>query len=275
MDVNLVAASTGTLGVAVGSIVTFQTSIAFTALYPPYSMGGTYSTLPGNQPTTYQNYVAVWGTSVVPWSAAALAAPTAIPSNYQSANFTVSNLQLADTTYIIGYGVGPPGSPDWPAICASAVVNQGGQAGVTDRVSLTINSIGSTSLAVNYHTLSGYQPGLAANWIGLWTGQVSPYFAGPPMATVMVTGPNEGTVVMNQGVFITVSTTYTLIYFMGGPLISSTIKSNSLAAAILQFTTSSTSATSVSGISGVATEEVLTATAVVEAPTITFSPITS
>ena len=226
-------------GVAVGSPILSVTTVGFTAIYPPNSMGGTYATLPGNQPSSYNNFVAIWATTQIPWTAPALVPPAPIPNNYQGADFTISSLSLANISYIIGYSVGPPSAPNWTSICASAVVNQGGSAGATDNVSMSINNIGTTSLAVNYHTLAGYQPTASQNWIGLWAGQVSPYSAPPPMSTVYVPSTNEGVAVMNSGVFISPNVTYTLIYFMGGALISSTITSNALAAAILQFTTTS------------------------------------
>jgi hypothetical protein len=101
--------------------------------------------------------------------------------------------------------------------------------GGQNSVAIALDAVGTTSLSLHYSTLSGYRPATAHNWVGLWTGEVSPYWAPAALATQTVpTDTNEGEIGFN-GITLTINTTYTLVYFMG--------QATSTAAALLTFTT--------------------------------------
>ncbi|OMP75666.1 hypothetical protein BW716_29070 [[Flexibacter] sp. ATCC 35208] len=197
----------------------------------PYFDGDTvtvnYKGLPGNQPETYKNFVAIWEASIIPWTVPPLA-QLSIEQNYEQGTLTIGGLTITRSAYIVGYGVGP----DISNICCSSIISAGGYLAAPTQVAISLNYLGINSLSIHYQTLAGYQPMQYNNWIGLWKGYASPYNADAPIATVNInSNANEGTIGMNN-VPLGINSNYTLIYFMG--------KENSMAAAILNFNTSTT-----------------------------------
>lgn len=208
-----------------------NTSLDTCSITIPYYDGDTvtvnYKGLPGNQPETYKNFVAIWQASMIPWTAPPLG-KVSIGQNYEEGSLTIGGLTITKSAYIVGYGVGP----DISNICCSSMISAGGLLAAPTQVAISLNYMGINSLSIYYQTLAGYQPMQNNNWIGLWKGYASPYNADTPIAVVPInSNANEGTVGMNN-VPLGINSNYTLIYFMG--------KENSMAAAILNFNTSST-----------------------------------
>lgn len=189
-----------------------------------------YSGLPANQPSSYQNFVAIWEATSIPWSQDPIQ-KTPIPQNSQIGTVVISGLTITTSSYIVGYGVGP----EIPSICACAPLNVGGLRAPPTSVQIAPIGVGPNSVAVQYRTLGGYLPATYDNWIGLWRGYVSPYNSPKPLGTVRIpTDSTEGSVAIN-GVDIGINLPYTLIYFMGG---SDRPQGNTQAAAILTFDSS-------------------------------------
>ncbi|SFD59892.1 hypothetical protein SAMN05518672_102555 [Chitinophaga sp. CF118] len=206
-----------------------STSLELCSVSIPYFDGDTvtvsYKGLPGNQPATYKNFVAIWQDSMIPWTAMPLA-QLPIGQNSQQGTLVISGLTITSSAYIVGYGVGP----DITNICCSSIISAGGLLAAPTQVSISLNYLGTSSLSIHYQTLGGYLPQQYNNWIGLWKGYASPYSAVAPVSTVMInSNASEGTVGMNN-VPLGINSNYTLIYFMG--------KENTMAAAILNFNTS-------------------------------------
>ena len=190
-----------------------------------------YHGLPPNQPKTYQNYLGLWEASVIPWPAPP-DKRVEIPTNVAKGKIVLTGLKIEGSSYIVGYAVGP----DLSNYCATVVVSAGGLRAAPSSIQLGIESIGSTSIAISYSTISGYLPKTSGNWVGLWAGYASPYYCPEPLGIGLVeTDSTEGSVAIN-GVYIGFDTTYTLVYFVGNPAVT---KNNALAAAILTFTTDS------------------------------------
>lgn len=184
-----------------------------------------YTGLPGNQPETYKNFVAIWEASMIPWNIPPLA-KCSVEQNAESGTIVIGGLTITKNSYIVGYGVGP----DITDICCSAIISAGGLRVPSMQVIISLEYIGSSSLSIHYQTLAGYLPQQYNNWIGLWKGYASPYNAPAPVASIAVNNnSNEGTVGMNN-VPLGINSNYTLIYFMGKELTT--------AAAILNFNTS-------------------------------------
>jgi len=191
----------------------------------PATVSVNYETLPGNQPHTYSNFVAIWQATMIPWGAPPLKIQP-IPTDGQSGSTTLTGLSVQEKPYIVGYGVGS----EITAICASDVVYVGGQAGPSQSVTIGLASIAPDSLVIHYQTLAGYLPLTAKNWVGLWQGQASPYYSGAPMAKGSPDQDvSDGYIAMN-GLSLSFGTTYTIVYFTG--------LNQTEAAAILTFTTS-------------------------------------
>ncbi|MCP3140385.1 hypothetical protein [Pyxidicoccus xibeiensis] len=179
---------------------------------------------PGNQPHTFQNFVALWRASVVPWGVVPEARLT-VPTDGETGSLVLMDVSITRAEYTTAYAVGP----EVDDICASALLEADGSAGPVDAVTAKIVSLGADSLTVRYHTLDGYLPATAGNWLGLWRGRVSPYHA-PAEALARVPIPQDvtdGDVDIN-GVKLEPDFPHTLIYFMDKDLKS--------AAVVLQFT---------------------------------------
>ena len=201
-----------------------QTVVSIGAVTPA-TVSVNYETLPGNQPHTYKNFVAIWQSTMIPWGAPPLKIQP-IPTDGQSGSTTISGLSVQEKPYIVGYGVGA----DITTICASDVVYVGGQAAPTQSVTIGLASIAPDSLVIHYQTLPGYLPLSNKNWVGLWQGQASPYYSGAPMTAASPDQDvSEGYIAMN-GLNLSFGTTYTLVYFTG--------PTQTEAAATLTFTTS-------------------------------------
>src|SRR5258705_10590813 len=110
-----------------------------------------YQGLPGNQPYTYKNFVAIWESTVIPWVAPPIQRMT-IPQDTQSGPVVIDGLTIPSSSYIIGYGVGPAIS----TICASAQLNAGGLRAAPTAIQIGINYVGTNSVSLNYQTLLGY-----------------------------------------------------------------------------------------------------------------------
>ncbi len=211
------------LAVALGTTTVFQCSIEILGVTGT-TVDVRYTGLPENQPQSFQDYVAIWQGAAINWPVAPMK-QLAIPDNSDPGTLTLSPVQITSAAYTLGFAVGPSRTD----ICASATLGAGGSAAAGGSVGLSVNTIGTTSLSLHYRTLPGYLPATSGNWIGLWTGVVSPYYAPAPLATVRIPEDiNESDVGIN-GVALTIRTTYTVVYFMG--------VAASTAAALLRFTT--------------------------------------
>jgi len=214
-----------------------QTTTVSIVQYSTDEISVEYHGLPPNQPKSYQNYLGLWEASVVPWPAEPKKRME-IPTNVANGHVHIPGLSVTGRTYIVGYAVGP-GLFDY---CATAVVSAGGLRAAPTSLQLGISSIGSTSVAVSYSTISGYLPKSSDNWVGLWAGYASPYYCPEPLGVGLAdTDSTVGSVAINN-VDIGFDMTYTLVYFVGNP---AKTRNNPLAAAILTFTTDSVENTSV------------------------------
>ncbi|HEV7881027.1 hypothetical protein [Bradyrhizobium sp.] len=192
----------------------------------PDAVSVQYTTLPGNRPKTNSNFLAIWESTIVPWTVPPMAMQKIIGDTEQG-SVSFSDLSIQNKAYIIGYAAGP----DITDICATATVFVGGQPAQYFSTSIGIASVLSDTIVLSYSCCLGYQPQPSNNWVGLWKGAASPYYSGSPQYKTDVTSSSaQGTVVMN-GLTLAFGTPYTLAYFMG-PNVTD-------AAAILTFTTSS------------------------------------
>jgi hypothetical protein len=185
------------------------------------SIGISYTTIPGNQPNTYGNFIALWqnSDSSIPWNTAPLTV-FAVPTNTPNGSFVFSGLSVTNSSYVIGYAVGPilstGNAQSNGNICATAFIPAIGAGPVTTfNPALTIVNVGVNSVAVSYTLPDGNMPNSNAAWVGIWRSG-SPSYNNPPDAFVPVTlnAPN-GTVAIN-GLTIGRGLTYTVAFFMSG-----------------------------------------------------------
>jgi hypothetical protein len=189
-----------------------------------------YGTLPANQPNTYRNHVYLWNSTAIPFGLPPPVSPDrkAISTNAQEGTTVMWDIEISASSYIFGYAVGPDSTS---LVCASVVLDAGGQVSNATSVTIGVRFIGTDSVTVRYQALPGSLPGDAGNWVGLWKGYVSPYNPPKILGSTLVPNVTEGTVTI-EGVSIAIDTTYTLVYFMGSP---DNQAKNTTAAAILTF----------------------------------------
>jgi len=211
------------LTVALGTPEQFGVSVTISD-YTSDTLSVSYAGLPANQPKTYQNFVAVWEASRIPWTVEPLRKKF-IEFDSERGSVGIDKLTITRTSYIVGYGVGPGNT----TICASSLLALGGLLAAPTSISISLSHIGATSLTVSYQTLAGYLPQRYGNWVGLWRGYASPYNESAPLARVEVASmASEGEVVFNN-VPLAINANYTLVYFVG--------QDPSTAAAMLNFST--------------------------------------
>lgn len=173
-----------------------------------------FNTLPGNQPNAYGNMVAIWqNQNQIPWNQTPLNTQ-AIPNNSQAGSVVFNGLNLTINSYIVGYAVGPKVAN----ICSTVFVPASSSSSTGDsgfQTNISISSLGSTSLAVNYTTPTGYTPKTNKNWLGIWLSNAASYTTQPEWATPVSDDSSQGVAVFNS-IGLRRGTTYTVAYFMGG-----------------------------------------------------------
>jgi hypothetical protein len=184
------------------------------------SIGISYTTIPGNQPNTYGNFIALWQNSdpSIPWNTAPLAT-YAVPTNTPNGAFVFTGLNVTTLSYVIGFSVGPVLSGNAQKngnICASAFIP--GSNSPTPSVfnpTLTLVYDGPYALAVGYALPNGILPQSNGAWIGLWRNGSPSYTQAPDsVAQVTLNAPN-GTVAMNN-IILGRGNTYTVGFFTSG-----------------------------------------------------------
>lgn len=173
-----------------------------------------FNTLPGNQPSSYGNMVAIWqNQNQVPWNQTPLNTQS-IQNNSQAGSVVFTGLNLTINSYIVGFAVGPKISN----ICSTVFVPASSGSIVNDtrfQTNISIGTLGSTSLSVNYTTPTGYTPKTNKNWLGIWLSNAASYTNQPEWATSVSDDASQGVAVFNNITFRR-GTTYTVGYFMGG-----------------------------------------------------------
>lgn len=172
-----------------------------------------FAGLPGNRPQTYANQVAIWNNSIIPWGFDPMGAMT-IPLQTDQGTVALNNLVITATNFVVGYAVGQ----DLSTSCASARIAPDGSSPSQSHTQVDITRANTDTIVVRYHTLDGYQPASAHNWVGLWAGRVSPYSAPQALGRAAVTSDSTDGTVTLSGLHLQEQTPYTLIYFMGPEL---------------------------------------------------------
>lgn len=192
------------------------TSFQITGIAPT-SVEISYTTLDGNQPGYYGNYLAIWQSGgTIPWSKTPIHTQ-ALSGNEQSAG-TVSfeGLELTDESYIVGYSVVPIRA-NINNFCASGMIQKKMQATGDSIQALTmqLESVSSNTARISYEALAGYNPAKNGSWIGIWKGNPELYTVSPKYAAKVEAEEDSGLVVFND-VKMLRNSTYTVGFFMNG-----------------------------------------------------------
>ncbi len=171
-----------------------------------------YTSLPGNQPETYANNVALWN-GLQPNLSAGPIETTEITGNAQSGDVYIP-VGLQRTDYCMTYQCGS----GMATMCAMVTIPlQSPQPSTLTAVSITVRDLSAASITFQYGTLPGYDPQANRNWIGIWPGRGIPYASlAPPVAKGNIQAPYSEYIVNME--FSPVLSQYTAVYFTGPSL---------------------------------------------------------
>jgi len=202
------------------SATTSATSISIGAVVGDFVVVA-YKGIPGNQPNTYGNYLAIWQGSDIPWNTAPLATQT-IVSNTPDGSVTFP-VAIGTNSYIVGYAVSPqltaPKQLDGN-VCASAVIPpSGGQTPPPFTPSLMVTYVSSDAVAVQFSLPAGCLPQTNGAWIGLWESGQPSYITTPKPPdggrnNIQIDAPSGGAFI--NGLTLKRGKTYTVGLFMSG-----------------------------------------------------------
>jgi len=184
-----------------------------------------YDTMPGNQPAEFGNTLFLWQAgNDIPWEQEPLKAQS-VSSNTQDGSDVFFDLQVTTRSYIVGYAVGP----EKTQVCASVfipAVGEGDHKLLRSRIEAAVaagnqNSVivaahaGTSSVQVQYTTLSGYAPADNKNWVGIWERGTVPLIGASPLATTNITSNSPTGSVGINNIPLLRGHTYSVGYFMG------------------------------------------------------------
>lgn len=182
-----------------------------------------YTTMPGNQPNTYGNFLAIWQNSAsIPWTTDPIKT-FPVPTNTPSGSATFGGLSVNNNSYIIGYSAGPILTPTgniqkYGNICASAFIPAASSGDGTIFTSgISAIKVGSTSVSFQFDLPDGLLPQSNGAWAGLWRGENPAYYGTPPSTGFVAITPDvsSGRAAFNN-VSIGRGQTYTIGIFMSG-----------------------------------------------------------
>lgn len=178
-----------------------------------------YQTLPGNQPNTNGNYIALWPSTdeTIPW----LRLPDNTCTVYgddPSGDLLMAGLALPEDSYVLAYSLASPATKAADNnFCASVFVPSlaPGTEFIAKVMDLEVGDIASYSAVIRYQTLPGYSPKDQANWIGIWDASDSILHDAPLRAMPISKNSDKGEIALNNFKIVS-GHSYTVAYFTGG-----------------------------------------------------------
>ena len=168
-----------------------------------------YKTLPGNQPNSNGNVIAVWQDTQIPWGTPPLQKKT-VTGNSPAGSDAFDNLSIQSKSYIVGYSTGS----NLSTICSTLTFTPGDPVGTPFLTSVKAKELDSDTLIVSYDTPVGNDPKANQDWIGLWEGKTFTW-DGKNRLTKVNVDKNTATGSMVVLYSLKVDTYYTLVYASG------------------------------------------------------------
>jgi|GEM_PF-1097068 hypothetical protein len=181
-----------------------------------------YATMPGNQPNSYGNFLALWqNTNSIPWNTE----PNKtfpVPTNTPNGSATFSGLSITNNSYIIGYAVGPTLTATgqiqkYGNICSTAFIPAASNGnGTIFTPGISGIQVGTTSVSFMFTLPDGIMPQTNGAWAALWRGDNPSFYSAAPLSSILLTPDfSFGTAAFNN-VSIGRGLTYTIGIFMSG-----------------------------------------------------------
>jgi len=168
-----------------------------------------YKTLPGNQPNSNGNVIAVWQDTQIPWGTPPLQKKT-VTGNSPAGSDAFDNLSIQSKSYIVGYSTGS----NLSTICSTLTFTPGDPVGTPFLTSVKAKELDSDTLIVSYDTPVGNDPKANQDWIGLWEGKTFTW-DGKNRLTKVNVDKNTASGSMVVLYSLKVDTYYTLVYASG------------------------------------------------------------
>jgi hypothetical protein len=180
------------------------------AILDPTHVGVIYSTVPGNQPATNGNLVAIWQNEGIPWGQQPMQKQNITlnsPTGDQIFEFPIQRLP-----YVVAYGTSDTGTA-W----AGTLQFTPGQGvdGAPFVTQIDIQATGNDSVLAVFNTPMGNIPSSNGNWIGLWKGPQPTYDGSNRIKKVNVNVSTAQGGQSMSGLTLLMNTTYSLAYAVG------------------------------------------------------------
>ncbi|GAA3927877.1 hypothetical protein GO495_05680 [Chitinophaga oryziterrae] len=183
-----------------------------------------YNTMPGNQPNTYGNFLAIWQNyDSIPWNTEPLKT-FPIPTNTPSGSAAFTGLNVNNNSYIIGYAVGPTltatgNIQKYGNICSTAYIpaaSSGEDLGTIFTPSISGINVGTTSVSFQFELPDGILPQTNGAWAAIWKGANPSFFSTSPLSAIPISPDSSSGRAAFNNVNIGRGTTYTIAIFMSG-----------------------------------------------------------
>jgi hypothetical protein len=170
-----------------------------------------YSTLPGNRPKLYGNWLGIWqGAMIHRGQEPVWRFP--MENDERAGRQILGDLQLQRKPYILGYA----NSESQGSLSATVQFVPGqtaeGTYGISFSTTLSLAAYNAHGLVVNYSTPQGNVPVENDNWIGLWDGDLASFSTDNLIKRVKVTQRSNRSSQAITDVILAYKSTYTVAY---------------------------------------------------------------
>lgn len=189
--------------------VLHPTELTGTILSPAH-IGVAWETIPGNQPSTNHNLLALWQNEGIPWGQPTLQTAPIIKN--EPVGDQIFDIEIQRKPYIVAYGTNSNTTTAWAATLQFHPGNVVGRPFVT---SVDVLAVGNDSLLATFETPRGNNPSHHGNWLGLWEGPVVTFDGQNQLAHVPVQSTTAAGSQTLNGLSLKIDTTYSLGYAVG------------------------------------------------------------
>lgn len=176
-----------------------------------------YSTIPGNLPNAYGNFVSVWqNVETIPFTIQPIIKQE-VTSNTEQGS-VVLNFPVLNTSYLAAYSVGPTLEKGQPFgnVCSTVYIPPAGSgSSILFSPSLRLDDVTGNAVAFNYSMPAGITPMDNGAWCGIWPSAI-PSYHNPPEKIIPVNSNSSQDSLVFEGYPIRIGYTYTIAYFMSG-----------------------------------------------------------
>jgi hypothetical protein len=173
-----------------------------------------YTGIPGNQPHSYNNSLALWNSFSPVFSGPRKQKPLCVVpiADDLQPNAILVPWSFTGTDYLVTQQV----DDSLTTMCAALELSPRLAMTVPpSAVTLTVSQLEDSSITILYSTLRGYLPKTFGNWVGVWQGFAGPYDPAGPYSWAPVDRDLTQDFLTVSNLTITPGIDYSVIYFMG------------------------------------------------------------